>query len=458
MASRANSPQAYVPARARVRSAVSYASNNAPAWLFAFAAFGFLLASIVALNSFKVAGIPVRAFLAVGVLGLSGILFSTTAFRVFRENILVITLAVLLGVLGAGVSLINGTSISDIISPLMEVHVQAVVTILAAGILARICGPKTAVFAIVCVVGASAAVAMLQLLHVDAAWRLRLALGALPAEATEGLKGFERRPVGLSFSPIQLATQLCLAFAALAAVREKLRGQKLADGKFDPMVLIAVVGLCVASFAAQTRAPITGGAVFLVAYLIWRRSIGFALLLVAGGAILYFLGPTLLQMIQGSAPRLARADDNSAVGRITMFYYGLRLFIDNPLGYGLTFDPAEMWHKYWFDLYTMPAPMVVQVHDLHNYVESMFNIYGVGLLLMFPIAWKLLRQAGSSLIFFIPYVIQILLHNSGPFYNDNVIWFVIAAIAAASNTKAAPELLAHVRSRGRMYALVRHAR
>ncbi len=62
----------------------------------------------------------------------------------------------------------------------------------------------------------------------------------------------------------------------------------------------------------------------------------------------------------------------------------------------------------------------------------MLNIYGIGLLLFAPVVARLLWHSRASLIFFIPYVVHIVFHNSGPFYNDNVIWFVIAAIAAAN--------------------------
>jgi len=429
-------------------------SSNAVGWFFSLGAFTALLAAVIALNSFKVGGFPIRAFATVGVLGIVGLLYTDKAADVFKRNTLLLTMALALAALGGFVSLIYGTSISNIGQALMEVHLQAMVTILAAGILARVCGAKAAATAIIAVVALSASVAALQMLGFHQAWDLRKALGPLPAEALEGVKKGALRPSGLSFSPIQLSTQLCLAFAAFAAVRDKVRKPSKTGVKPDPLILLGLIGLCAASFAVETRAPVVGAMIFLVIYAISRRSAGFALLLIMGGAFVYFVGPTLLAAIQGHAPRMTKVDDNSAVGRFTMAYYGIRLFLDNPLGYGLAFDPAGMWGKYWFDLYTMPAPMVVQVHDLHNFVLSMMNIYGVGLLLLAPLAWKLLRQSGGSLIFFIPYIFQILFHNSGPFYNDNLIWFVIAAIAAA-NVSAGPEVLAHVRAGGRKFALVR---
>lgn len=73
-----------------------------------------------------------------------------------------------------------------------------------------------------------------------------------------------------------------------------------------------------------------------------------------------------------------------------------------------------------------------QENMLHNYVLSMINIYGIGILLFAPLAIKSLIRAGPYAIFFIPYAVHILFHNSGPFYSDTIIWFVVAAIGAAA--------------------------
>ena len=83
----------------------------------------------------------------------------------------------------------------------------------------------------------------------------------------------------------------------------------------------------------------------------------------------------------------------------------------------------------------MQAPRGVRENALHNYLVSMLNIYGIGLLLFAPIVTKLLWNSRGSLIFFIPYLVHIFFHNSGPFFNDNVIWFVIAAVAATGQDR-----------------------
>jgi hypothetical protein len=222
---------------------------------------------------------------------------------------------------------------------------------------------------------------------------------------------------------------LCLAFAAFVAVRDKLRWS--ASGA-DPLVVPALLALFAASIACATRSPILGGFVFIAAYALQRHTSWLPLFLIVAAVAVYFAWPMLMEVVGTNAPRVVRTDDNSAEARSTLVYYGLRLFADNPLGYGLTFAPMTLWQHYWPDLYMMQAPEGARENELHNYLVNMINTYGVGLLLFTPVVARLLMRSKASLIFFIPYIIHILFHNYGPFFNDNVIWFVIAAIAAAN--------------------------
>ena len=107
-----------------------------------------------------------------------------------------------------------------------------------------------------------------------------------------------------------------------------------------------------------------------------------------GGVLAYLAWPLLMGVIETNAPRVARTDDNSAAARSTLVYYGLRLFADNPLGYGLTFAPMTLWNSYWPDLYTDASAPGARVNDLHNYVMNMLNIYGIGILLFAPIVGR----------------------------------------------------------------------
>ena len=67
--------------------------------------------------------------------------------------------------------------------------------------------------------------------------------------------------------------------------------------------------------------------------------------------------PLVIGVIEANAPRVTRTDDNSAAARLTLVYYGWRLFADNPLGYGFSFAPMTLWTSYWPDLYMAPSVM-----------------------------------------------------------------------------------------------------
>jgi hypothetical protein len=402
---------------------------------FAFIAFTTLLFANIALVPVWVGGFPVRGILAVGLLMFLLLLYPDQARLALKRNMLLLGFAAALGTAGIFVSIVNGASMQAITKGITEVHLQAAVTIMVTAILAQLCGPRACVFAIVGIVGVSGGIAVLQMLDVEAAWTLRRSLGPLDDEVLDGLNLAERRPVGISFTPIQFSTHLCLAFAAYGAVRHRLRKQNLGNPGADPLIPIALLAFVVACIASATRSPILGAVIFLAAYLLYQRASWLWLFLIFGGVVLYFAWPLLMGLIESSNPRLSRTDDNSALSRQTMMYYGMRLFLDNPFGYGFAFKPSELWASYWQELYTLPAPHGVRVTLLHNYVLTMLNIYGISLLLVAPIIAKLLVRSSQVLIFFIPYLAHIFFHNSGPFYNDTVLWFVVAAIASTTSVQ-----------------------
>jgi hypothetical protein len=399
--------------------------------MLAAATVGLLLLFYVSLPSLKLAGLPMRGLLSLGVLSFLLLARPSIAAAAFRKYLPVLGLAAGLGLLGTFVSVVNGASLDIIVNTLLEVHLQLVILMLVAAILAEICGARLCMWAIVAVIGGSAVFAVLQMLDFNFAWDIRKSLGPLPRDELRP-STIDWRPTGLSYSPIQLSTQLCLAFAAYLAVRHAERSRTVASRSADPAVIVALLVLIAGSIAAATRSPILGGLIFMLAYVILRRQTWLALAVLLGAALIYFAWPLVMGFIEGEAPRVLRTDDKSAAARSVFAYYGIRLFIDNPVGYGFGFLPYELWAPYWPELYMMRGSRGTQENMLHNYVLSMINIYGVGILILVPLAIKLLIRTSVYLIFFIPYAVHILFHNSGPFYSDTIIWFVIAAIGVAA--------------------------
>lgn len=419
---------------------------------FAIAGLFALLMLNIALSVWKVAPtLPIRGIFAGALLAALGAIYPFHVERALRENGRLLCLVAGLALIGIFVSLVNGVAPGLILQAVLEMHVQAAVMILVAFVVAYIVGARACMLTIVAAVSLSAVTAMLQAAGVEAAWDIRQWLSDFQNQEIV-LEAGESRALGLSFSPIQLATQLCLALAAYMAVRDKQRRNSNAAVGADPAVFLALAIFVVASVVSGNRSPILGGVIFFAFYAAQRRGAWLAFLVLVGGLFAYLIGPMILEAVHLTQPRMMETDDKSATGRASLFTFGLILFRDNPLGYGLEFSPTDHWTDYWHLLYTLPSAVVVQTRELHNYALNMLNTYGIGLLLLVPTAFGLLRRGKASLIFFIPYIVHIAFHNSGPLWNDMIIWFVIAAISVAQPEPATGESYQRARWRGRRYS------
>lgn len=402
---------------------------TAPERAIAFVLFAALLFINVSLIGLNFSGYPVRALLALAILGAVVVLYPDRTLQVVRQQGPVLVMAAIIAILGSFVSFANGTQASIVWKGAQEVPIQVAVTLVAASVLAQIAGRWPSVWAIVIVIGGSAGVAMLQNFGFEPAWQLREKLGALQDEVVPTPLA-NRRPMGTSYSPIQLSTQLCIAFAVFAAARERtyvLAGER---PPADFLVLLAAAILAIGSLLTMTRSPILGCALFLAIYMLRRPGSWLVFAALLGMLVVALVGPLLLEAVQDTAPRVARADDNSVLSRVSMNIYGVMLFLDNPLGYGWAFSPSDHYAAFWRDLSATPAPGALAEKELHNYFLNMLNTYGIGLVLVLPLAYFLLRRSSAVLIFFIPYIVHITFHNSGPFWNDIPFWFGIAALCA----------------------------
>lgn len=393
----------------------------------------FLIVALLMVNlaiiNLRVANFPVRAAGAVLLLGAAAVIYPGVLWASIRQHALLLWLSFGLAVLGGFVSMVYGTPFGRIWQGIMETSIQVAVTLIVVTVLAKIAGFRASAFAVVAVIAASVAVAALQFVGFEPAWTFREWLGSLQNEpAFTPL--INRRPMGFSYSPIQLSTQICVAFAVYAAAREYGRRQAMERVSADPMILAALGFLVVGSIVTLTRSPILGAAIFFLVYAVRRPGSWLLFLGLLGILVLYLIGPLLLDAVQENAPRVVRTNDDSAAARISMNTFGILLFADNPLGYGYAFKPSDHFTKFWQFLYNTPHPSAVQDKELHNYVLSMLNTYGVGLLLLVPLVVALLRRGSHMIIFFVPFIVHIIFHNSGPFWNDIPFWFGIAALSA----------------------------
>jgi hypothetical protein len=391
----------------------------------------------IALISLSIASVPIRALLAIALLGLLGLLAPELLIRSVVRHVRVLVLAAALASLGIFVSLINGVSLTTIGRLLAEVHLQAMVMLVLATMLAELAGPRAATLAFCAAVGVTALVALVQFTGIEAGWALRKALGDFQGHAlAEDSSFLNRRPMGVSYSPIHIATQACLAFAGFAALRLWSERGTAPAARIDWVMLVGLAAMVTVALLCQTRSPILGAVVFVGLYMLSRGSPFYSLLIIAGATAAALAAPIILEMMQSAENRVFRVGDNSSEGRYTLVTYGLMLLADNPLGYGFGFVAQDHWGPYWQDLYMMPSAGEVREAELHNYVLNMLTTYGIGLLLVMPLVVRVLWPARRWLIAFVPYVVHLIFHNTGPFWNDTLFWFVAGAIAVmASDTR-----------------------
>jgi hypothetical protein len=391
------------------------------------AAFFFFTCALLSVGAmtWSIAGIPVRSAAAVAgivVLAASDPLRATGALYRVRGLLLLIAGVALLGV---AVSLFNGLGVPKLLRELLEIHIQSAVFLLLTAIAASICGGTTVVLLFVGAVGVSAAFAVAQFLGVEAAWNVRDAI----ADLTHEVVRYDRlRSPGLANTAIALATHLTLALAALLVWRQRLAEAVGAPRRFDPMALGAIAAFSLACLASGNRSPILGAALFLIIYAAVRAPRGFLL-----AAPLLVLSVPLVglavESLQGTGLRAFTLGDKSSEGRETLIAYGIKLLQERPIGYGLGFDPKEYWGEHADFLLQFSNPGPVTQFELHNYVLTMLNCYGIGILMFVPTALIMMRRNATVLLAFLPYGVHIMFHNYGPLAKNDALVFAVFAIA-----------------------------
>lgn len=370
-----------------------------------------------------VGGFPVRAIVALLLVGLLVLNDPGVLNRVIREHPRALLAIILFMLIGALVSLANGETVASTAQQLLEIHVQALVGIIICNAMVRLCGLKAVAFTLIGVALTTIAVAFGQWAGVEPAWALRRWIGALQHDGPLTQLFYIRRDrtMGISLSPVHLGTQTCLAFAAffiyMARNRSFLSSLRL---EMIFAVLIAVT----ACLVSGNRSPLLGVVAFVFAYLAAvNRSL---FLLACTAAIVALPSFSIVQgVLQEMGLRIASTDDGSAEGRGVLANYGVRLFLDNPLGYGLGFNSTDLWADYWEYLQYANNSQVVKTFTLHNYFLLMLNKYGIATLMVLPILLPRSRKDWTMLLAFVPYFFHVAFHNDGPLQADFLIWYII---------------------------------
>lgn len=394
------------------------------AWILLFLFVANIMLSI-ALVRWQIASIPVRSVFALACLGLVALFrfeLIVSALKNHRIKFIVIGLVAAFGMIS---SLLVKEELAVTFRQVLEIHFQSFVALLLGATMISIWGVRRITFLLIGCVGISAAVALIQFVDLSPGWGIRAILGEIQGDLPSTQRWYTRhfRALGLSYSPVIFATQVCLAFIAYWAYRiHETRGRLIKQ--FDFNIIVAVLLLFTLSIASGNRSPILGIVVFSAVYFMTRGHKMF-LLFVAGGLLLAPLAFYFLGNLDNAGLRVASVDDGSAVGRITLATYGFRLFLEQPMGYGLGFDPRAHWPVHWEYLQHLPNVESIRQYGLHNFFLNSLNKYGVlivfvGIFTMFYvlIRWRVLLP-------FVIYVIHIFFHNDGPLQSDILIWYIL---------------------------------
>jgi hypothetical protein len=337
-----------------------------------------------------------------------------------------IAFVVLAAMIAAGVSLANRIEIGVIVQQIAEIYGQAVFGILIGYMLYCVCGVNTVIYVFVGVIFGSAAVAILQFLNFEPAWQLYLFLQSLqPQSITEDMfwHDVRYRALGLSYTPVHLATQICIAFAAFYAYSVFRHGEDLVVRRiFLPLWIVFAIGL-VGCIASGNRSPMLGLAVFLFFFLV-KKAPWAAIILGLGGIAVLLFGDLIVDLLQNLGLRVLNTENSSSEGRAALRLFGTLLFLDNPFGYGVDFDSTKYWWLHWQDVQNLENPDAIMIHALHNYYLMILNKNGVLIVPFLAVAGWLLWKNKLFALGLLPYVIHIFYHNDGPLQGDFMFWYI----------------------------------
>jgi len=429
-------------------------ARYSPATVIALLLFaGGLMLSVCAVR-LAVAGVPLRVALMMGCMGWLALTFPDKLAVGARKTWRATWIILLFALLGIIVSIMAGTPPGDIVQQLIEIHLQGIVGLILGATLIEIAGPAPVLGSFLLAWGISAVFAIGQALHINFAWSVRAMIGGLmhdPA-VTQIAYVTRYRALGLSYTPVHLATQSCLAFAGIFAYRLWItRGEAIR--RLDWPTVTALLGVMFVCAASGNRSPLLGCVFFALIYaaLAARRTLVVALPVVM---LLGIAAVPMMSMLSSANVRVASTDDGSAEGRATQRYYGMRLLMDQPLGYGLSFESTEHWARYADEVKYMANPMTIRNFALHNYFLMMLNKYGV---LVLALALLLLPRSLAQLycwIGFLPYIVHIFYHNDGPLQGDFFIWYLLPLCAIATRSiPTAPAKPSYLRPWTRSYRL-----
>ena len=365
-------------------------------------------------------GLPLRTLVLVF---LSAIIF-ICYFRESRQFLLKhveITLAfAALGIIGVILTYLHQGDLGSTLDGLTSNIIQPYLILFSTLMLIKIIGLRPVAWLGLSGAALSGLVALLQFANIEIGWRLREIMGEIqhdPVEIQRYLAGHSRA-LGLSLTPIVFSYQIMSAYLVLNVMYRFGGIRRLFY--YGSFILIVIAFL-----ANGTRSAIL--AVLASEMLMQLRKGRLRSLLTV--ATIAALGAALYLYADAIGSRIAATEDASALGRIALNDFGLRLAADNPFGLGWNFDAAGYAWLYWEYLSDLVNADGVFRLELHNAYLNFFLVYGLaGTLVAAIVLMYDPRFVFISAFYLFAYMLHILVHNNGLFIGDYFFWFSFAVI------------------------------
>jgi hypothetical protein len=363
---------------------------------------------------------PIRLIVLTAGLAILLVIHGRAASAAFDMTRHVLALAVVLTVVGFAISGLNETEVSVSFGYFQRFILQSMLTVLFLAGMVILFGPRIVGLTFVLAIALSCVIATGQFLKLASFWQIREAISGFQDEIVfmaRTLK-LQDRAMGLSLTPIHLSYQVSLAYAIVKMLAIARRISKLTE-----LCLTAV--LVIGAIASGNRSALLGIALNEPLLMAIRRD----KLLLIGMPVAAAAG---IWMLTSSLDvRALTVVDGSALGRLPLAVLGVSLVLDNPMGYGWGFDTREIAFLYWTAIEDFANSTQAERFALHNYFLNFLVTYGVAILpLLFIIAIGSWREMLLFVLMSLGYWINILTHNSGPFFGDNFFWFTLIVYLA----------------------------
>jgi len=340
-----------------------------------------------------------------------------------------------LGLFGLALTILNRAGISASIEAVPRMLIQPMLVVICTYALASLYGVRFVAAVFIGSALLTGLFAMMQFVDINFAWKLREILSAIQKEP-EALASTVRareRPVGLSLTPIIYSYHLAAAYITANLLYRK----GLMPSRRLYHILVGAFMLMAA--ANGTRSLLIG----IMAHEVLRHAGTFRLRSLLSIAVLVAVAIFGLDFLASIGSRVATITDPSAVGRWTLYEYGLQLARDNPFGYGWDFNPGDYAWLYWEQLSDMARAEAAFRLDIHNAFLNFVLIYGLYGVLIVALA-ALLNPALflATSYFAFAYLLHSFFHNDGIFLGDDYFWFAYAIfifIRDAEKAQTAPQ-------------------